>query len=374
MATRSVSVFSSSPVLFQSLPQSLIALEQTSIKKILNEMPSYPIILAQLQEQGLFLDKQPTDYTIQQFLETHLKTNLDQSSFQLLMKPLPEQQSDKTRLALAVEYPKELPHAGLRPKIDCYIDVLCDVLSNQLAQKPYEQLSDRENVTEREHGLQAGKIAYLLGMDLDDVLALLFHDIARPSVNDPKYADVHHAREGGIILLPLGLSIDYSSSHAFAKYILHAFSPAYRELLSATSLRTLSLQAKDLSGQLGELNALNDSQLADAIYKIVLMRVIDDQSKAPTAELTQRLQGNKPDYFTDEGIKKMLHTQMAMHLARLTKSGIEKTMSSLEAKLDASIALLLRVKEHSLHPDLYEKHHQIIDSFPGHSPRMDTMP
>lgn len=376
MATRKESVFTtSSAVLFQPLPQSLQALEQTTLERILAEIPPYPTILAQLQAHGLFVDKQPIDYTMHQFLDTELKqseANLACSSFQLLIKPLPHDTLVRAILAGDKGYPEEFATYALFSRVDCYIEVLCDVLSNQLAQKPYEQLSDRENVTEREHGLQAGKIAYLLGMSLDDILALLFHDIARPSVDDPKYADVHHASEGGIILSPLGLSLDYSSCHAFAKYILHTFSPAYRELISATSLRTLALQAENLPGQLGELASLDSASLSSAIYKIVVMRVIDDQSKAPTLELSKRLEGEKPDYFSDEFIKSMLHKQMAEHLTKLMKTSIdrEKTIHLFEEKLDNSITLLLRAKEYSLHPDIYGHYHQIIDPLKMNNPRV----
>lgn len=365
MATRKESVFSTTwGTLFQPLPQSLQALEQTTIEKILTEIPAYPTILAKLQEQGLFLDKKSSDYTIQQFLEKHFhhsKLALNCSSFQLLTKPLSDVWA-KTKLAADDGYPVELATYALFGLVDCYIDVLCDVLENQLAQKPYEQLSDRENVTEREHGLQAGKIAYILGMSLDDILALLFHDIARPSVDDPKHADKHHALEGGIILSPLGLSIDYSSSHAFAKFILHTFSPAYRELISSTSLRTLALQAKDLPAQLGDLHSLDGEQLADAIYKIVLMRVIDDNSKAPTLELTKRLEGVEPDYFNDKLIKRMLNKQMAMHLHQIISQSEDKDkmIKLFEEQLGAAISLLLRAKGYSLHPEIYDDYHQII--------------
>lgn len=367
MATRRESVFSTTwGSLFQPLPQSLQALEQTTIEQILTEIPAYSTILAKLQEQGLFLDKKSSDYTIQQFVEKHFhqsKSALSCSSFQLLTKPLPDADAlAKTMLAADDGYLVELASYALFGLVDCYIDVLCDVLENQLAQKPYEQLSDRENVTEQEHGLQAGKIAYLLGMSLDDILALLFHDIARPSVDDPKHADKHHAIEGGIILSPLGLSIDYSSSHAFAKFILHTFSPAYRELISSTSLRTLALQAKDLPAQLGDLHSLDGEQLADAIYKIVLMRVIDDNSKAPTLELTKRLEGREPDYFNDELIKAMLHKQMVAHFHQIMSQPESKdTMIKLfEEQLGAAISLLLRAKEYSLHSAIYNDYHQII--------------
>jgi len=370
MATRRKSVFTSSAVLFQSLPQSLMALEQTTLEKILMEIPPYATILSKLQAQGLFVDKHPVDYTIQQFLEDYVnqsKSALQCSSFQLLIKPLPYDALVKKILVEDEGYPEEFSSYALFSRVDCYIDVLCDVLCNQLAQKPYEKLSDRENVTEQEHGLQAGKIAYLLGMSLDDILALLFHDIARPSVDDPKYADVHHATEGGIILSPLGLSIDYSSSHAFAKYILHTFSPSYRELISSTSLRTLTVQAKDWSAQLDALNRLDGKKLAVATFKIALMRAIDDQSKGPTLELTKRLEGNKPDYFSDELIHAMLHKQMAKHLTQLIKTSVnrDETITLFEAKLDTAISLLLRAKEYSLHPDMYDSYQQVIDPLMG---------
>lgn len=365
MATRSESVFENTSVtLFQPLPQSLEALEKTTIEKILNEIPDYSVILAKLQEQGLFLDKTSSDFTIKQFIKKYfaeVSSILQSSSFELLTQPL--RNLIQSMLAPSDAYPLELVEYALFPRVDCYIDLLNDVLENTLAQKPYEQLSDRENVTEREHGLQAGKIAVLLGMPLDDTLALLFHDIARPSVDDPKHADQHHALEGGVILSPLGLSIDYSSSHAFAKYILHTFSSSYRELISSTSLRTLALQSKDLPSQLGDLGSLDGDELAVAIYKIVLMRVIDDNSKAPTSELTKRLDGKDPVYFNHQQIREMLHKQMAINLFRITQKDGNKDeiIQQFEEQLNASILLLLRAEKYSLHPDIYKMHPTVIE-------------
>ena len=362
MVIRLLPVLRSASVLFKPLPRSVVTLQKATLQRYSNEFPSFPTMLGALNQQGLFLDKKPVKYNMTNFLETNFKhsiPHLNRSPLQLLTEPLSSTTLSMDRFIETENYPA--PFGLLSGEINCYIEILMDVFNNQLAQKPYEALCDQENVTEREHGLQAGKISYLLGMCLGDILALLFHDIARPSISNPLHGHSNHCKEGSVILLRSVLPIDYAGYHTFAKYLLYTFTPSYRDLISDTSKYSLKIQSKDLAWELGELNTLDSFQLANTIYKIMFMRLIDDMSKVPTCELRKRL-GKEPDHFDNQLIQKMLSNQITMHLKEklLHSTNIEETVNDIKEKLDAALLLLLRARNHTTNPYLYEKHDEII--------------
>ncbi len=364
MATREQSVFTSTSSLFKPPSPSLLAFQKTTLESYLSELPSFKEILTILNEKAIFLGKEPVQYRMDDFLATcvHLSnTNLNCPPVQLLAEPLSFATTPMSTLTESEHLPE--PCLLLADEIACYIAIIGDVLNNQLAQKPYEKAVDLEYVTEQEHALQAGKISYRLNMPLEDILALLLHDIARPSIDDPEHGHSNHCKEGSTILSPLGLAIDYSGYHAFAKYLLYTFCPSYKDLISKTSRRTLEIQLQDLALQLGELTDFPPPQLAFAMYKIMLMRLIDDMSKVPPSELNKRLDGGEPEYFNHQDIQNMLSKQMNRHLNRMIaqSTDITKTLKETKDKLDAALLLLLRARGYSTHPALYEKYHEVIE-------------
>ena len=380
MATRPESVFESNDTFFRNIHwQSLGALQKSNLELYLNAMPSFDVILSSLQAKGLFLDKKANGETINTFLQKYpnlVGANLQCSPVELLAQPL---LAAKTPIDIASDeetYPE--PFNDLKEEIDCYIAMLVDVLNNLLAQQPYDLERDKENVTEKEHALQAGKMALLLGMPIEDVLALLFHDIARPSIKDPKYGHEHHAKEGSEILSPLRLlskdvqqplPTDYAGQHAFAKYLLYTLCPPYQQLISETSKYTLGIQSADFAAQLGALPSLDSAELACEIYKIMFMRLIDDMSKVPTSEIRMKLGGKEPEYFDNpcnkdpQLIAKMVKRQLIKQL-----SATRESVDAMKEKLDVAIKLMLRAEPHSTNEDLYVKHRAVIDPLRSSAP------
>lgn len=366
MATRQKSVFTSptSPALFKPVSQTILSLENAYLDLYLNKLPTFPEILEKLQEQGLFKDKKPVEYSVKDFFAREFSTSLPEltlSPFQILAKPLSSAPISLDTLTEPEECEKAFD--SLADEINCYFEILIDVLNNQLAQEPYEEVCDQENVTEQEHALQAGKIAYLLNMGLNRILAMTFHDSARPTSKDPTHGHLNHCKEGRDILAPLGLDIDYAGLHAFAKHLLYTFCPPYKDLISNASIHSLGIQSIDLASQLGELNNLDSEQLAETLYTIMFMRLIDDMSKVPVLELKKRLGDSEPDYFDNQLILKMLKKQMVSHLNNLAKNStpIENTVEELKQKLDSALLLLLRARNQSNNSELYKKHQMLLE-------------
>ena len=356
MATRETDVFQN----FAFFPKPQPDFSKTPLSFYLSNMPFFPDMLSELNKEGLFLGKEYCSYKMEDFLKTYFKDSksaLEETPLSLLTKPL-KQPPIASELSFAL-CPK--PFLKLLPPISLYIEMICDVLNNELAQKPYEKLADREYVTEKVHALQAGKISYHLNMTAEDVLALLFHDIARPSINDPEHGHSKHAQEGSTILAPLGLSTDYAGHHTFAKFLLFKFCPQYKHLISATSQHTLKIQSKDLGSQLGELNEFTSPKLAFELYKIMFMRLmVDDMSKIPfSSELSVE---EAPEYFNNERIKTMLNQQITTHLLSMLNhsTSLPETIFAFERKLTSAISLLQRAEKYSFNPGLYVEQQEYL--------------
>jgi len=386
---------------FFSYPDdNLTTLRKATLSLYCNEIVDFEKIIDKLKKQHFFTSLQGTTGCITDFTKNLKQSELDTPLPQLLAKPLPiieeyklsptalKLSSDPTSRGLSagssdpgIERDFWIPRTSrgtsgtlnlmavkqnpcsqlskpLDVTINCYIDMLIDVLNNKLAKKPYENINDLENVTERQHALQAGKIALLIGLPLNDVIALLLHDIARPSINDPTHGHANHCFEGSTILKPFGLSTDYAGLHAFAKYLLFHCCPDYKDLISHTSRYTLAIQSKNMASQIESLNNLDASALAPVLYKIMLMRLIDDMSKVPDCEL-QKIAGNQQiENLDDVMIKKMLSQQIMTHMENL--SG-EKQMNQFKEELEDALRLLLRAQEYSSNAELYTQYHDVIN-------------
>ncbi|KTC87277.1 hypothetical protein [Legionella drozanskii] len=382
MATRKESVFTSPTVFFTPVSQNLLVLEKATLKSFIDAIPDFADMLTELKKKGFFKDKELKEYTMLDFIAESFGTNspdMDISAAQLLVKELSDTKILLTRVPETEETEeKENCEAAesetitqeqlglLAPfvrEINCYIDLLYDVLNNNLAQKPYEKTEDQENVTELQHALQAARISFILQMSLSDILALLFHDIARPSVNDAEHGHENHCKEGSTILDPLGLDIDYSGYHAFAKYLLYTFCPPYHGLISQTSVYTLGFQDKDWSAQIAGLNELDSLSLAKSLFKIMLMRLIDDMSKVPESQLKNSYDESPSRYFDESQIKKMLRKQILTHLNQQAtpSSNREATIQEVQGKLEAATLLLLRAKDFSMNERLYKQYADVVD-------------
>lgn len=327
--------------------------EEKSLTYYLNQIPTFPELLKKFQAQGLFLDIEPVDYCMDDFLIAYFGTipeALKLLPSELLIKPLKEGPVSLKSLTdpkvCNLDLPKEI-----WDKIDAYIDKDCEALDSHLGQRIYEKKSDQEKVTEREHASEAGKLAYQLGMKLGDIIALEAHDIARVTEPDPSYCHVHHAKEGGIILEPLYLSPPplkfepiYSTLHTLAKLGL-TFCPAYLNLISEASINSLALQSQDWSTEIEILKPYKGKEFATILYKNIFMRLIDDLSKVPTAELQKKLGGQDPEYFDQPTFKEMMKQQMITNLNYVAEQGISltKIVDYLKASFDKAFHLLNRV-------------------------------
>lgn len=358
MAASEHSVFDCESVLFKPL-EDLYSLKHDSIAYFSKHVFSYSKILTSLNKpclsEGDFLFDM--DVFLSGYLTSEQNENLQTPPLFLLAKSMPRLSLEDN---IEIDYiPTEF--ASLSTEIECYIDLIMDVLSNQLSQKPYENRCDKENVTEKEHALQACKISLLLGMPMTDVLALLLHDIARPSINDPTYGHIKHSQEGSIILAPLGLPTDYAGYHTLAKYLLSLFCPPYKKLISGTSRYSLEFQKEQASAQLAHFK-YDAPEIRSFFFKIMFMRLIDDMSKVPSMDL-KSLVGEDKVYLDDANIGEMIKQQMKFYLNHLLLlEERENTLMDLEQKLDASIFLLSRAKEYSNHPEIYEKYAEISET------------
>lgn len=345
------------------------ALKKANLKLYCDAIPDVSTMLPALQEQGLLANKTPVNYSMKDYLREHayLEACFSQSPFELLSQPLPD---TFKRLPETIALPSAFDDTDLICKLEFYLALIIDILNNKLAQQPYEAVKHRENVTEQQHALQAGKISALLGMSLADVLAMLLHDIARPSINDPDHGHSNHCEEGRKILLPLGTT-NYAGNHAFAKYLLFHYCPPYKALISTVSKESLTIQTDTLQAQIHELMQLDGKPLAEAIYTLMFMRLMDDMSKAPEWKLTKMRAGEKPDYFDDLTIVRMMRIQLLTHLQNLAENSkdIDSTVADFKKQLDESLALLLRAQEHSNSPSLYKIYEDICDSLIKASPQ-----
>lgn len=353
MKGRESTTYGNSSVLFPAVSANILALQESYLDLYCSNIEDFADILPILHKKGLFKHIEPIPYSMCDFLKAYFSDASPYarlSPMHLLAKPLPH--SDFFQPLAETDTVPAL-FTSLSKPIHSYMAVLGEILNNQLAQRPYENLRDQENVTEQEHALQAGKIALLLGMQSSDVLALLFHDVARiPTADNALHGHSNHCEEGSTILSPLGLTVDYSGQHAFAKYLLYAFCPEYKALISPVSTFSLSIQEKKLQQSCLALQNMDAKQLANFMFQIMFMRLIDDMSKVPELELRKLLGGEKTDYFTSDMIQTLVKNQLFSTLKNLAENSnnAEETVRDMEAKLEAALSLMLKA------PDLYDKY------------------
>ncbi len=364
MAANQQEVYSGiSPALFRALPTDSSALKETCMETYLKALPDFATILGGLQSRGFFVGQETTSVNIHDFLQYLSPIPVRAMSLpptQLLATPFALAHREHAMDALIELEALPPVYQVLNEEITAYIALIIDVLNNDLAQKPYEQINDRENVTEKEHALQAGKLAYMFGLRLDDILAMLFHDIARPSIDDSSHGHINHANEGSSILAPLGLGLGFCASHGFAKYLLMQFCPPYKKLISKASKHSLGLQTKHLDEETTTLKEMDPLSLAHNCYKLVFFRILDDMSKASKSILEIYLAGAEIEYFSNDLIKKMLIKQFCTRLKKLpnTPSAIQEIKNC----LSTAISLLGRARQYSQHPEIYPPIEHLLHS------------
>lgn len=364
MAANQQEVYSGlSQALFKALPADSSALKETCMETYLKALPDFATILAGLQSRGFFIGKETTSVNLHDFLECISPIPVKAMSLpptQLLATPFALAHRERPMEALIEAEPLPPVYQALNAEIAAYIALIIDVLNNELAQKPYENINDRENVTEREHALQAGKLAYMFGFALDDILAMLFHDIARPSIHDPAHGHINHAKEGSSILAPLGLSVGFSASHGFAKYLLMEFCPPYKKLISKASRYSLGIQIERLEAEITALKEMDALSLAHNSYKLAFFRILDDMSKASNSLLATYLAGAEVEYFSNGLIKNMLIKQFCAHLKTIPHT--PTAIQEMQNRLSTAISLLARAREYSQHPEIYPSIEHLLDS------------
>jgi predicted HD phosphohydrolase len=333
---------------FATVPHNLTALSNSSLQMYLDRIPPIAQILERLIPGYLCENEFIKDYTIYDFLrERQYLANpfLMATPASMMQTDLPL--TDDTRPTLLDCPDNMLP---LRDKIQSYIHMIIDVLNNELADRMYEAgLPEQENVSERQHALQAGKIAILLRMLDGEVLEMILHDIARSTVDDAGHGHQHHCKEGDDIVAPLGLPTDYAWHHALAKHLLFEFCEPYQQLISQVSVLSLQVQKNKFAEQAKRLNMLSDEELGMKIYQLMLMRLIDDVSKVPDLLLTE-----KPNYLDDERLQNRLTKQMNLQLRLLNaRDDFEVAIGVFEKKLNLAIEHMQRAKGYSRHPEIY---------------------
>ena len=344
--------FSGTDHFFANESANITTLKRAKLDFYCQQIASFDDIFNYLKKQKVADFEAPLiPYSINCFLTEHLP-QADLALQRLLPHLLAQSMPVIPELDTCYPATISLP---LQSKTECYVALLIDVLGNKLALQPYEQHCDQENVTERQHALQAGKISSLLGMSREDVIAMTFHDIARPSISNATHGHIHHCKEGSQILKPLNLSIDYAGLHALAKHLLLLFCPAYKQLISPTSYRSFKMQVATLfTTEIEALRDLSSLELAKTVYKIMLMRLVDDTSKVSELVLKEECGQDSVQYMDDYCIEQLVRNQLCSQMALL------KTTEPFEKNIDEAIRLLLRAKSFSLNPGLYEKFAPIL--------------
>ena len=316
-------------------------------------IPAFKEILKGLQAKGWLTTNASCHYSMINFLQdVAIDSDLDLSPVKILAQPLPE-----FLVQISEEEKQPFPEAfkTLESKLENYEELLIETLNNKLAQQDYEEgIPTQENVSERVHALQAGKIASLV-MPPENILPMLLHDIARPTNSDQEYGHAHHCNEGSDICAPLGLSINYTLYHALAKYLLFHFCQPYTQgmtpetkgLISPVSTYSLPKQTESLGLLLTGLQTLEPIRMARFFYSIMFMRLIDDFSKVPVSELSRELRDKDTEYFSDKLMANLFRKQLVIHLHQLDASqeDIFLVLRKYELKLDVAISLLMRARQ-----------------------------
>lgn len=283
-------------------------------------LPSFVELLQYCSDHGVPLsvnDETHATYNMKQHIATRLSPkHLNATPKVILNSPLPSKLTAQYRSHSLESLPSQLPaklsgHAAI---IHDYLTNLISALYNDLSKRFYDPKSGGENITEGEHAKQAAKIAIQLGLPLDDVLAMLFHDISRCTVDSVAHSNQYHSLESHIVITPLGLRLPFAKFHTFAKFLLQSSQKYSNDLLSPFSQQSMGIQKSYLAQHLRELQ--QQQHLHEFLYTIMLMRLIDDQSKLPMSHL------NLPD---DEEllprwlIEGMCVQQMQHHTTRLVE-------------------------------------------------------
>jgi predicted HD phosphohydrolase len=300
-------------------------------------------MLPVLHQKGYFLAQARIEYDSREALHQlfpNAGKKLHMPALRLIIEPIPF--TPPTTETVVQDDHLAKSFKPLTPKINEYIDKLCQVLSNTLAERNYEVgIPDSENVSERVHALQAGLIAYRLGLNPIHVAAMLFHDISRCTKEEIAYSHRYHHAESSRILTPLGAVKDYTFNHPFAKFLLHAFSGVYRKhLLSPLSQNSLTMQSDSFAASVRRLSVHQNDKLAEALFQIMAMRAIDDFSKVPEHLLRSSLDASR-HYFDNDTIKQLLVYVMANHLIKLPTD--ERTVAQFRHDLSAAMTILSRV-------------------------------
>ncbi len=158
-------------------------------------------------------------------------------------------------------------------------------LIESLAGLPY----GGEPVDQRTHALQAAALAQAEGAGDDLVLAALLHDVGRAPAVFERYPGVGHDVAGENFCREiLGDRIAWLvGSHAEAKRYLVATDPAYADLLSPASIRSLEVQGGPMSPE-----EITEFEAHPWAQDAVRLRRWDDGAKdpaAPGADLDQIL-------------------------------------------------------------------------------------
>ena len=361
----------SSARFFSAVPHNLQVFYKSNLSQYCSQLPDFPSLLTKLKSKGQFLNTLPVSYNMSQFLEAKISNRhfLDYVPRQLMSQPLPEVKLSATSLyeegKLKDSLKQKLPMAfkGLANELAFYLLLIVDVFNNQLAQRNYEAgVPDQENVSERLHGLQAAKLAALFGLPQDVILAMLLHDLARPTHENATHGHSNHHLEGDLILAPLGLSLSYTRYHAYAKFLLSELCPPYQALLSPVSATSLSLQNKSMQDQLKKLEQLDSLSLANCLYQLMLLRLFDDLSKVPTMALDKTVQ-----YLNDSTISRMLVQQISQYLKAKVEDGknVQAAVAVLEQQLELATELLLRPQAYSNNKNLYQEFFYLQEPKPG---------
>lgn len=163
-----------------------------------------------------------------------------------------------------------------------------------------------EPVSQLEHMLQAGDLAFRAGYDDEVILSAFFHDIGHLIDEDhldsmDGFGVVDHEGVGAQYLLDRGFSARIAilvKSHVEAKRYLTYRHPEYLAKLSPASQQTLLFQG----GMMNEAEALSFEQ--DPYFDLkVKMRLWDDEAKLTDTTLLEL------NFFKELAIKHLSKTQ-----------------------------------------------------------------